>query len=319
MQLFDRRQFIGVGLAAAAAAGACHIALAQGQAAGLTPAAPPIKDKRPTVHAPGLKFGAYDPHGDFSQQSNVTTEGLFMPWEDVDLSTLPAADAYASQRGRNLLITVEPWSWDQNFRLTSAALQARILAGDYDGNMRDIARLIGQMKSPVIVRWAQEMEDQDGRFSWSGWSPPAFITAYQRMMNIVKKEAPKARLMWSPKGLPGLREYFPGHNYVDYVGLSVFGLEAFDKIALGRPTTFQENLVQGYGLVKDYKKPVWVAELGYEGGNTYLANWMDEVTKKRAEFPLLEEVVYFNDKEVHPWPYNLGKPDWRVVRDGTAS
>ena len=52
-------------------------------------------DKRPMVHAEGSKFGCYDPYGDFSAQANVSTEHLFLPWEEVDLSSQPADDAYA--------------------------------------------------------------------------------------------------------------------------------------------------------------------------------------------------------------------------------
>ncbi|MBB3561814.1 beta-mannanase [Rhizobium sp. BK512] len=35
-----------------------------------------IRDKRPAIHADGIKFGAYDPHGDFGAQQSVTTEHL---------------------------------------------------------------------------------------------------------------------------------------------------------------------------------------------------------------------------------------------------
>lgn len=313
MKQIGRRQILGAGVATAVLAGAYHFALGQGVTPSMTGSA--IRDKRPTLHPDGLRFGAYDPHGDFTQQTNVGTEALFMPWEDVDLSSLPAADIYAGERGRDLLVTVEPWSWDRDWRLTSSQLRERILAGGYDTNMREIARLVGKMKNPVIVRWAQEMEDRDGRFSWSGWEPDAFITAYRRMMDIVRNEAPNARLMWSPKGLAGLEGYYPGNDYVDYVGLSVFGLEAYDKIAHGKPRSFQEAITDGYRRVEGFEKPVWVAELGYEGSDSYLTAWMADVTRKFAEFPRLEEVVYFNDREVHPWPYNLGRPDWRVVRN----
>ena len=316
MKSIGRRQIIGAGVATVALASAYHFALGQGL--GPLQDKSTIKDKRPEVHPDGVRFGAYDPHGDFAQQSNLATEGLFMPWEDVDLTSLPSADTYAGQRGRNLLVTVEPWSWDKDWRLTSSQLRERILSGGYDVNMREIARLIGQMKVPVVVRWAQEMEDRDGRFSWSGWQPDAFITAYRRMMDIVRKEAPNARLMWSPKGLAGLKEYYPGDGYADLVGLSVFGLEAYDRIAHGKPQTFQEVLAPGYKLVEEFAKPVWVAELGYEGSDPYLTAWMRDVTRKYAEFPRVEEVVYFNDKEVHAWPYNLGRPDWRVVRNATV-
>ncbi|MGO7793383.1 glycosyl hydrolase family 5, partial [Rhizobium ruizarguesonis] len=73
------------------------------QYAGIAPnpaaAVQEIIDKRPVVHAEGIKLGAYDPHGDFGAQANVATEDLFLPWEDVDLETLRVADAYALARG----------------------------------------------------------------------------------------------------------------------------------------------------------------------------------------------------------------------------
>lgn len=54
------------------------------QYAGIAPnpaaAARTIIDKRPVLHTEGIKFGAYDPHGDFGAQANVATEALFLPW-----------------------------------------------------------------------------------------------------------------------------------------------------------------------------------------------------------------------------------------------
>ncbi|MDV4161711.1 MULTISPECIES: glycoside hydrolase family 26 protein [Rhizobium] len=289
------------------------------QYAGIAPnpaaAVQTIIDKRPVLHADGIKFGAYDPHGDFGAQANVATEALFLPWEDVDLETLRVADAYALARGRNLLITVEPWSWDVDWRLTSAQLRAKVLRGDYDVNMRSIAHMISELKSPVIVRWGQEMEDKSGRFSWSGWSPQDYITAYKRMMDIVRQEAPGTELMWSPKGEPGLQAYYPGDDYVDLIGLSVFGLQRYDELAHNEHRTFSEALKQGYDLVAGYGKPIWVAELGYEGGDAYIRPWIETATLKQNAFPNLQEVVYFNDRDVHAWPFDLGRPDWRVVEN----
>jgi len=317
MKKLNKKILSAAAIAILFSAAAYPVVQSQAQnAAGMTAATlRSITDKRPTLHADGIKFGAYDPHGDFGQQQGVATEHLFLPWEDVDLDSLKTADAYALERKRNVLITVEPWSWDVSWRLTSDELRRKILQGGYDENMHAIARMVSQMKSPVIIRWGQEMEDKSGRFSWSGWAPNDYITAYRHMMDIVRKEAPNAKLMWSPKGEDGLQAYYPGDNYVDFVGLSVFGLEAFDKIEHGGPWTFGQSLQKGYSLVEKYNKPIWVAELGYEGNDAYIKPWMNDVTLKTSEFPKLEEVVYFNDKDVHPWPHNLGKPDWRVVRD----
>lgn len=286
------------------------------QATQTVPSARPAAtiDKRPLIRPQEVKFGAYDPHGDFGEQNGVATEHLFLPWEDVDLETLRVADAYAAARGRNLLITVEPWSWDVDWRLTSDELRVKLLRGDYDPNMKAIAEIIAQLKSPVILRWGQEMEDKSGRFSWSNWPAQDYITSYRRMMDIVRKYAPATKLMWSPKGLPGLEAYYPGDNYADFVGLSVFGFEPYDKIEYGKPRNFAEALTQGYDLVARFDKPIWVAELGYEGSDAYLQPWIETVTLNQANFPALSEVVYFNDREIHAWPFGLGRPNWRVVK-----
>ncbi|WP_429812957.1 glycoside hydrolase family 26 protein [Ensifer sp. B1-9] len=294
-------------------------ALAQEQAnpAGNAGQTETMFDKRPVMHPGGTKFGAYDPHGDFGAQGDVTTEALFLPWEDVDLASLRTADEYALQRKRNLLITIEPWSWSLDWKLTPTQLRDRMLRGEYDPNMEAIANAIAELKSPVVVRWGQEMEDTSGRFSWAGWQPQDWIKAYRHAMDIVRKKAPKAQIMWSPKGLPNLEAYYPGDDYVDLVGLSVFGLEPFDKIEYGRPKTFAEALKPGYDLVAKYNKPIWVAELGWEGSQAYMQPWMNAATQPDPRFPKLAEVVYFNDRDVIEWPHDLGRPNWRVVNDAT--
>jgi endoglucanase len=276
-----------------------------------------LLDKRPNFHPDSTQFGCYDPYGDFKDQKEVVTEHLFLPWEDVELGGLGAADEYAMARNRDILITIEPWSWAKDWNVTPARLRANILSGKRDANMRAVLAAVANFKSPITIRWAQEMENPSGRFTWANWRPKDWIEAYLRMMAIVREMLPKAKLMWSPKGLKNLDRYYPGDKNVDIVGLSVFGLEDYDKIVAKRPRTFAELVKPGYDLTVGYKKPIWVAELGYEGSLPYLQKWVDDVTNQRAAFPELKKVIYFNDHEVWEWPYGLGLPDWRVVRDKT--
>lgn len=274
-----------------------------------------LRDKRPVLHQGGKLLGAYDPYGDFSEENGLGTEHLFLPWEDVELDGLVIADEYARERGRKILITIEPWSWALDWNVSEDQLRDLVLGGFRDENMRSILRAVSEFRSPLIIRWAQEMESTTGRFSWQNWAPTDYIEGYRRMAGITREMLPNAQLMWSPKGEPGLVDYYPDDDVVDIVGLSVFGFDQYDEIETGEPRTFAESLRRGYGLTVDYGKPIWVAELGYEGVESYLASWADDVTRPFDEFAELREVIYFNDQEVHPWPHGLGLPNWRVMRD----
>ncbi|WP_265515732.1 glycoside hydrolase family 26 protein [Nitratireductor luteus] len=274
-------------------------------------------DKRPVVTPSSISFGAYDPHGDFGEDPNSTIEHLFLPWEDVDLSTLAIADEYALARGRSLLISVEPWSWDRDWRVSSGELYSGIVSGRYDANAAAVCSQVAGLQSPVTVRFAQEMDERDNQFTWAQWSGPEYIRAYRRFVTECRKHLPNVEFMWSPKGNADLQDYYPGDDVVDVIGLSVFGYQPYDQEQTGRDQTFAERLAPGYNLVKGYGKAIVVAELGYEGDQAYVRRWAEAVTKRHAEFPELTAVVYFNDREVYPWPDNFGLPNWRVVEEST--
>ncbi|CAN7599828.1 glycoside hydrolase family 26 protein [Pararhizobium sp. LjRoot235] len=271
--------------------------------------------KRPVLTATSIGFGAYDPNGDFSEPSSSEIEHLFLPWEDVDLSTLAVADDYAKERGRTLLITVEPWSWSPKWRFSSQELLSSILNGQRDNNMAAVCSMAATLKSPVIIRWGQEMDEADSQFSWSHWRGKDFIMAYQRMVTVCRTHLKTAKYMWSPKGNEGLEAFYPGDAFVDIVGLSVFGLQKQDRDTTGGDRTFSQRLAPGYDRVKGYGKPIMVAELGYEGDQSYVRNWAQNVAKPHAEFPGLTAVVYFNDREIYPWPQGYGRPDWRIIQE----
>lgn len=281
-----------------------------------SPSAKIASDKRAIITPQSIDFGAYDPHGDFAEDRNPKIEHLFLPWEDVDLSTLALADEYARERGRSLMITVEPWSWSIDWRLSPDQLYNGIMAGDFDANMAAVCSEAAKLKSPVTIRWGQEMdEDKEGwfKFTWAYWTPAQFVKAYRHAITVCRQHITDAKFVWSPKGKEGLKDYYPGDEYVDIVGLSVFGYQPYDNDVFGKDQTFAEALKPGYDRVVGFGKPIMVAELGYEGEPAYVRSWAEDVTKPHAQFPDLIAVVYFNDREVYPWP-NYGLPDWRVVQ-----
>jgi beta-mannanase len=119
--------------------------------------------------------------------------------------------------------------------------------------------------------------------------------------------------MWSPKGESDMNEYYPGDEYVDVVGLTVFGLQQYDNDKFGHDRTFAEILAPSYALAAIHNKPVVVAEVGDAGDAVYVQSWAKSLTKPYPQFPKLVAVVYFDQREVHAWPHPYGLPDWRVV------
>jgi endoglucanase len=259
-----------------------------------------------------MPFGVYDPGGDFRSDPEVAIEHLFLPWEDIYLPSLADADAYAVERNRAVLVTLEPWTWTVSERNAPQSLQLGIAEGAYDANVSSICGMLGAFTSPVTLRWGHEMDDDNGQFIWAGWDPATYVSSFRRVIDTCRAVAPNINVMWSPLGDEGMEQYYPGDAYVDLVGVSVFGLQAFDRLNFGKDRSFTDIFEPRYRRAASFGKPVVVAELAYSGDAAYVDAWESEVRRARPEYPSLVGVVYFNQKEVYPWPDDLGYPDWRV-------
>lgn len=258
-----------------------------------------------------LPFGVYDPLGQFTDDSEVTIEHIFLPWEDVSLDTLVVADNYALERNRALLITIEPWTWTRDERNTAEFLLRGIQDGYYDANMRAICQVIDTLQSPISIRWAHEMEHDWSNFIWANWSPADYISSYQRMIGICRESAPRVNVIWSPRGEPDLESYYPGDGYVDIVGISIFGYQAFEVETFGRPRSYNESLIEAYNYASVFGKPVVVAEVGYTGDSEYVNLWESQVRNPPENLDLLVGAIYFNQNEVYNWP-NGERPNWTI-------
>lgn len=266
----------------------------------------------PVVSGPPgeLPFGVYDPNGDFTNDPDVQIEHLFLPWEDVFLQSLSLADDYARERGRAVLVTIEPWTWTRSERNRPDVLRRGIAEGAYDINMRTICGQLAEFSSPVTVRWGHEMDDGSGQFIWAGWETEDYIAAYRRAISICREVSDDIQYMWSPLGLENMSGYYPGDDFVDVIGLSVFGYQPWEEEILGAAQTFRGILTPRYQRALTFGKPIVVAELGYSGSQSYVNDWENSVRQDLADFEELRAVIYFNQREVYPWPDGFGFPTW---------
>jgi endoglucanase len=257
-----------------------------------------------------LGYGVYDPEERFSKSDRIAVEHVFVRWGGYDRHLLRAAFEYAAARNRWLMITVEPWGESADRNRGGAPLFDDITSGVYDQQISAVCGDLGAFQAPIFVRWGHEMEVVSGRYPWAQDDADGYIKAYRYFVDHCRKLADRSLFVWSPKGEPQMSHYYPGPDYVDFIGLSVFGLQDRDVDKFG-PLFFDDLFRSSYTVASRYNKAIMVAELGVHGDDDYRREWMSQVARSRRNFPLLRLVVYFNAKE----PQLLrrgGMPDWRI-------
>lgn len=168
-----------------------------------------------------------------------------------------------------------------------------------------------------MIRWGHEMDETEGRFPWAGRTPEAYQSAYRYFVDRCRPLAPKARFGWTPKGERGFGAYYPGDRHVDFVGLTLFDLQAWNRDHKDwRP--LDEKFGELHGQVVGFGKPVVLAEFGSGGEDAYQAQWLSCARERLARFGNVEALVYFNARETWRWPEPYGQPDWRLP-DGRLS
>ena len=260
-----------------------------------------------------MNYGVYDfdQPKPFSQARGVAIEHVFVSWLLPELGdAINSSYRYAVERNRWLMITVEPFTSEGR---DSLKLLDDVVGGTYDSNIAGICRNIGSLQTPVFVRWGHEMETGDARYPWSGTNGDSYIAAYRHFATKCRADAPKILMVWSPRGDPGLAEYYPGKAHVDLVGLSLYELPAYDVDQFGKVMSFRDAFTPKYNRVIAFNKTVMIAELGVSGDAKYQARWMAELFRNIRHFPLLRTLVYFNAKDSPgAWPKKYGVPDWKI-------
>jgi endoglucanase len=258
-------------------------------------------------------FGVYDPDKVFSQAGYVSFEHIFLQWQSFDPTEYQSTWRYASARNRRLLVTVEPWTRVQNWRDGGERLIDEITTGRFDNEIKEICHEIRSTPGSVLVRWGHEMEDASGRYPWANRPPGEYIRAYRYFVDHCRQFAPEAGYVWSPKGKRGGERYYPGPDYVDYVGLSLYALKPWDMDHFGRALEFTEVLGWSYSRVASFNKPIIIAEFGVSGDAIYKKKWLRSMSRLKERFDRLFAVIYFNSRETGSWPEPYGSPDWRIT------
>jgi len=251
----------------------------------------------PVVSLPeeDVLLGVYDPNQAF-RQAPVGIEQVFISWRRNDAREFTSAVEGIRQGGRLPLVTIEPWPFEI-YGLTQRTLLKDIVNGRYDRSIRLLAQAAAaQSPQVILMRWGHEME-LTGLYPWSQKDPEGYISAYRHFVEIFREEGTtNVQWVWSPAGNRSCQLYWPGAEYVDFIGVATLASEEWDRNAgFVETRSFATLMREKYRNVQEYGKPIIAAEVGVSMSDPESESaWLVEAVESLGEFPKLKGWVYFN-------------------------
>ncbi|GGK80828.1 hypothetical protein GCM10012284_13480 [Mangrovihabitans endophyticus] len=176
---------------------------------------------------------------------------------------------------------------------------ADITGGGSDRRIAAAARNLAAQGKPLLLRWGWEMNGD--WFAWGGAAngkdPGGYVTVWRRLHRIFREEgADNVAWVWSPNWNSSpdaswnrMQRYYPGDDYVDWVGVS--GYDFYRE----SPSTLFDPVVNTYGD----DKPIIITETaGIDFGGDSKARWIDDLSGYVRRTSPIEAVVWF-DTDTH--------------------
>ncbi len=274
--------------------------------------------------APSTQFGLFYPSdetglSDISLVGQMEERGQFhadvisgyFAWKPAD--TPPHLLAYLNDVGRQgsiPMITWEPWVSTFPFSDSSADLRQErkafnyISEGVFDDYIRKVAGKVKEFGGPVYLRFAHEFDNP--AYPWSptgGNTPKEFIHAWRHVHGIFERVgAENVSWIWNPWKATAMSSYFPGEEYVDYIGLTTLNYGSLNKIGSESLDSLYAPFRKAARALPEMK--VILAEFGSLGTEAEKLAWMNDAKESLTlNYPEVVAVVAFNsayDKNIPP-------------------
>ncbi|TDU06135.1 glycosyl hydrolase family 26 [Streptomyces sp. 846.5] len=246
-----------------------------------------------------------------------TMASFFLQWNQ---KFNPYAITAAYDNGTIPVMTWEPWAGGtQNPAGGGVILQSNVkqpaykLSNIYDGKfdayITSVAQQIAAAQWPIVIRFAHEMNG-----AWYPWSEKVngnaagdYVKAWRHVHDVFAKAgATNVIWVWSPniiRPVPNtaLAPLYPGDAYVDWIGMTGYGVQENTPAITFNPTLAQ--------LRKISKKPIMIMETGAQP-DKHQASWVS------AFFPWLKanpDVIGFIWMEKTRG--TGARADWRFTTD----
>ena len=200
---------------------------------------------------------------------------------------------------------------------------ADIAAGRHDAYVRSWARGLRDLRAPVALRFAHEMNGD-----WYPWAegangnrPGDYVRAWRHVHDVFAREgATNVQWVWSPNIVyPGsypMAGLYPGDAYVDVVG--VVGYFGAPRDGRGYPTfeeLFGPTLAQVRALTR---RPVVLTETGGTEDGGHKAAWTRELFAGLKRNRDIVGFVWFDVRKEADWPFTSSPQARQAFAQGVA-
>lgn len=232
---------------------------------------------------------------------------IVMWYQDFGNSLLTSKEiSTLNATGQSPMVTWEPYN---------QSLSA-IASGSYDSYLRDSARVAKGWGKELMIRFAHEMNG-----TWYPWArSSSYVNAWRHIVSIFREEgATNVRWVWAPNvdrtGSMPFSAYFPGDEWVDYVGLDGYNWGA-------TPGNTWQSLEQVFSasytkITQLSAKPLLITETSSSEVGGDKAEWIRTGFMKTIpqKFPLVTGVIWFNKAQEDNWPLTSSEAALNAYRE----
>lgn len=230
---------------------------------------------------------------------NVSLIPIYLPWTGDTTKQFPAQylqEVYNSEAFP--LITWEPWiSTFSHPKSDTAGTFRQIADGKWDDFVQRMAVQFKSLNKPVFLRFAHEPDNPQYPWSENGLLKASdYKSAWVHVRQVFDQAgADNVIWVWNPWHAESAREFFPGEQQVDWIGLTLLNYAEMNKG--GKWKSF-EQLYLSYdstGLF-DYELPVMLTEFGSLKRNDRQLKWHRDAFKSIEDHhPEIRALVLFHD------------------------
>lgn len=209
------------------------------------------------------------------------------------------------EKGSIPVVTWEPWIRDGELEIPlnqEGNTAEAILSGQYDNYLREWARGANKFGKPFFLRFAHEMNGN--WYSWGSFDKNS-AEEYQKMWQYVhtifeEEGATNVIWVWSPNNTDShgetgtVLEFYPGSEYVDWVGFSAFN---WGEANPGNYwMDFKTSSWEIYSILVELNKPIMVTETSSVSiGGDKTAWFRQTLEKDIPSMPMIRGVILFNE------------------------